>query len=295
LKIKIGNLSLDTPVLPASGTFGYGDELVDIMDYKFIGAIITKTLTWNESEGNPPPRIWELENGLINNIGLQNIGVKRFCEEKLKRLIEIDKPLIVSIGGKHIDEIAKCVEFLTPITEISAFELNLSCPNIEMLKAISEDYELTFRTIEKIRRLTEKPLIAKLSPNVTDICEIGVAAEKAGADILCATNTFKGAFYDWDSGKIYKGGVSGRLIFPMTLRAVFELYRKVSIPIIGLGGIDSGRKALEMVFAGASAIGTGTLSVIYPNLPQKICEDILTFMKDTGKDFCSLVGLKNEK
>ncbi|MCM8815482.1 MAG: dihydroorotate dehydrogenase, partial [Candidatus Omnitrophica bacterium] len=156
LKIKIGNLSLDTPVLPASGTFGYGDELVDVMDYRFIGAIITKTLTWNESKGNPPPRIWELENGLINNIGLQNIGVKRFYKEKLKKLIRMKKPLIVSIGGKSIDEISKCVKFLASVKEVSAFELNLSCPNIHGLKPISEDPELTFNAITKIRRLTSK-------------------------------------------------------------------------------------------------------------------------------------------
>ncbi|MCM8764205.1 MAG: dihydroorotate dehydrogenase, partial [Candidatus Omnitrophica bacterium] len=263
--------------------------------YKFIGAIITKTLTWKESEGNPPPRIWELANGLINNIGLQNIGVKRFRKEKLKKLIEINKPLIVSIGGKSIDDISKCIEFLTPVEEISAFELNLSCPNIEMLKAISEDPELTFNAIERIRKLTDKSLIVKLSPNVTDICEIGIAAEKAGANILCATNTFKGAFYDWKSGKIYRGGVSGRLIYPMTLRTVFELYKKVSIPIIGLGGIDSGRSALEMIFAGASAVGIGTFSVIYPDLPQKICRDIIEFMKNSDRGFYALIGLRNEK
>jgi len=295
LKIKIGGLCLDTPVLPASGTFGYGDELVDVIDYKYMGAIITKTLTWNETMGNPPPRIWELENGLINSIGLQNIGVKRFCQEKLDNLIKLNKPIIVSVGGKTDDDILRCIEFLSNRKEISAFELNLSCPNIQLSKIISEDPQLIFKTIEKIRNLTDRVLIAKLSPNVTDICETGVAAEKAGADIICAVNTFKGAFYDWENEKMYKGGVSDSAIFPMALRAVFELYRKVSVPVIGLGGIDSGKKALEMVFAGASAVGIGTAFVISPDLPEKICNEIIKFLNNTGKDFRSIIGMKNEK
>lgn len=295
LKIKIGPLLLDTPVLPASGTFGYGDELLDVIDYRYIGAIVTKTLTWNPTPGNPPPRIWELENGLMNSIGLQNIGVKPFCKEKLPKLGELNKPIIVSLGGKNVDDIFRSVEFLSQKKEISAFELNLSCPNIEMEKIISESPELTFNTIKKIRTITDKMLIAKLSPNVSDICETGIAAEKAGADIICAINTFKAAFYDWKNKKFFTGGVSGNMIFPMALRCVYELYKNVSIPIIGLGGIDSEKKALEMLFAGASAIGVGTASVIFPDLPQKICCEIFEFIKNEKKDYYSIIGTGNEK
>ncbi|MCM8758676.1 MAG: HisA/HisF-related TIM barrel protein, partial [Candidatus Omnitrophica bacterium] len=138
-------------------------------------------------------------------------------------------------------------------------------------------------------------LIAKLSPNVSDITQTGIAAEKAGADILCAVNTFKGAYFDWEKMKFYKGGVSGKMIFPMALRSVFELYKKVSIPIIGIGGIDSGKKALEMILAGASAVGIGTAAVIFPDLVAKICHEIYQFMEMENKSFISLIGKMNEK
>lgn len=295
LRINIKNICLDTPVLPASGTFGYGDELVNVIDYTYIGGIVTKTLTWEETQGNPPPRIWELECGLMNSIGLQNIGVKRFRKEKLEKLRKLNKPIIVSIGGQSIDDILRCIEFLTVEKDISAFELNLSCPNIKTEKIISEDPEMTFRTIEKIRKITNKTLIAKLSPNVSDITEAGVAAEKAGADILCAINTFKGAYYDWVNKKFYRGGVSGKIVFPMALRSVLELYKKVSIPVIGLGGIDSEKKALEMIFAGASAIGVGTAAVIHPDLPARICKSIYAFLEKENRSFSTLIGSGNEK
>ncbi|MGB9641731.1 MAG: dihydroorotate dehydrogenase [Candidatus Ratteibacteria bacterium] len=295
LQIKLGKLKLDSPVLPASGTFGYGDELIDTIDYQYIGAIITKTLTWKENPGNPPPRIWEFQNGLMNSIGLQNIGVKRFYEEKLGILLNLNKPLIVSIGGKHPDDILKCIEFLGSKRGIDALEMNLSCPNIDTNKTISEDPDYTFRLTREARRLTDKVLIAKLSPNVTDICEIGVAAEQAGADILSAINTFKGLYYDWDREKMYAGGVSGPMIFPMALRMVFDLFRKVSIPIIGLGGINSEKKALEMIFSGASAIGIGTSLVIMPDLASRVCQAIVNYLKKTKQDFYSIIGRMNEK
>ncbi len=218
-----------------------------------------------------------------------------FVKKKLDELYKLNKIIIVSIGGKTIDEILKCIEFLTLKKEISAFELNLSCPNIETEKIISEDPEMTFETIKKVREITDRTLIAKLSPNVSGITETGLAAEEAGTDVLCAINTFKGTYYDWKKKKFYKGGVSGSAIFPMALRAVLELYRCVSIPVIGLGGIDSGKKALEMIFAGASAIGVGTASIIYPDLPIRICNEIYEFMKAENKSFSSLIGMNNEK
>ncbi|HOL34687.1 MAG TPA: dihydroorotate dehydrogenase [bacterium] len=295
LQIKLSKLKLDTPVLPASGTFGYGDELIDIIDYQYIGAIITKTLTWKENAGNPPPRIWEFQNGLMNSIGLQNIGVRRFYEEKLEILRNLNKTLIVSIGGKNQDDIFKSIEFLSNKKGIDALELNLSCPNIETNKTIAENPDFTFKMLKEARRLTNKVLIAKLSPNVTDICEVGLAAEQAGADILSAVNTFKGLYYDWNREKMYAGGVSGPMIFPMALRMVFELYRKVSIPIIGLGGINSGQKALEMIFSGASAVGIGTSLVIMPDLASRVCQVILDYLNKTRKNFYSVIGSRNEK
>jgi len=295
LKIKLGKLVLDTPVLPASGTFGYGDELQDVTDYKFLGAIITKTLTWEQTQGNPPPRIWEFENGLMNSIGLQNIGVRCFASEKLSCLKKLKKPIIVSVGGKSPEDILKCIEFLDRKNGISAFELNLSCPNIKTSKIISEDPRSTFNIIKKVKKITDKIVIAKLSPNVRDICETGIAAEEAGADILCAVNTYKGLYYDWNNKKMYTGGVSGSMIFPMALRAVYELYQKVSIPIIGVGGISSEKRALEMIFAGASAIGLGTFLIINPELPMKICKFLIDYLKTNHTNLQSIIGLYNEK
>ena len=153
-----------------------------------------------------------------------------------------------------------------------------------------------YKAVKKIRKLTDKTLIAKLSPNVTDICEIGIAAEKAGADILCAGNTFKGVYYDWQLERFYTGGVSGSMIFPMACKNVFELYKKVSIPIIGLGGINSEKKAIEMVFAGASIVGLGTHLVIMPDLPAKIYRFFIEYLKQSKKSkISSIVGIKNEK
>jgi len=296
LRVKIGGICFDTPIIPASGVFGYGDELIDTIDYRFLGAIVTKTLTWNETHGNVPPRIWELENGIINRIGLQNIGVKRFCKEKLSKLAETGKPVIVSVGGEKLDDIAKSIEFLDNQQSITGFELNLSCPNIKTNQIIAEDLDSIYKAVKKIRKLTDKTLIAKLSPNVTDICEIGIAAEKAGADILCAGNTFKGVHYDWQLERFYTGGVSGSMIFPMACKNVFELYKKVSIPIIGLGGINSEKKAIEMVFAGASIVGLGTHLVIMPDLPAKIYRFFIEYLKQSKKSkISSIVGIKNEK
>ncbi len=296
LRVKISRLWLDTPIIPASGVFGYGDELVDTIDYRFLGAIVTKTLTWTETPGNPQPRIWELENGLMNSIGLQNIGVKRFCEEKLPQLRRMGKPVIVSVGGWKLDDIAKSIKILDNQQGISAFELNLSCPNIKTKQITAENSASVFKAVKAIRKLTRKTLIAKLSPNVADICETGKAAEEAGADILCAGNTFKGLYYDWRLEKFYTGGISGSMIFPMVCRGVFELYKKTSIPIIGLGGINSEKRALEMVFAGASAIGIGTHLVIMPNLAERIYKFFIEYLKKLNKSrLSSIVGMKNEK
>ncbi len=294
LNVRINNLCFDTPIIPASGVFGYGDELIDIIDYKFLGAIVTKTLTWKETVGNPPPRIWELENGLINSIGLQNIGVKRFCEEKLPRLNKIKKPIIVSVGGEQLEDMEKSVEFLNGYPSIAAFELNLSCPNTKTKQIISENPDAVYKTVKTIKRLTDKPVITKLSPNVTDICEIGKSAEEAGADMLCAGNTFKGLYYNWHSEKFYAGGVSGGMIFPMACRNIFELYRTISIPIIGLGGINSEKRAIEMVFAGASIVGVGTHLVITPDIAKRIYRFFIAYLKKCGKSrFSSIVGIKN--
>ncbi|MCL5674979.1 MAG: dihydroorotate dehydrogenase [Candidatus Omnitrophica bacterium] len=291
-KIKLGKMELDSPVIPASGVFGYGDELKGLIDYKKIGAIVTKTLTIKERKGNPQPRIWELENGLLNTIGLQNIGVERFCEEKLPVIKKLKKPVIVSIGGETDDEILLCLEYISK-KDIEAIELNLSCPNIAGRNLISENPEATYNIIKQARKITRSFLIAKLSPNVTDVGETGSAAEEAGTDALCAFNTFKGLTFDWKNHKVILGGVSGDAIFPLSCRLVHQLYQNVSIPIIGIGGIHSPETGLLMILCGATIIGIGTSLMINPDLPGEILNEIKKYKKEKNiKKWDEIVGRK---
>jgi len=295
MKVKLGNISLDSPILPASGVFGYGSELQNIVNYDNLGAIVTKTLTIKERQGNPPPRIWELEDGLLNSIGMQNIGIKKFCEGELPLLKQFKKPVIVSIGGETPDEILLCLEYISQ-REVDAIEINMSCPNLGQDKLISENPEATYNLIKQARKITGHFLIAKLSPNVTDVCEIGKAAEEAGAEALCAFNTFKGLSFDWKNEKAILGGVSGNAIFPLSSRLVYQLYQKVSIPIIGLGGIHSGQTGLQMILCGATVIGIGTALAINPELSAEILAEINRYMFEKNiQNWEELVGSANKK
>ena len=295
MKIKLGKVSLDSPVIPASGVFGYGDELKGLVDYKKIGAIVTKTLTIKERKGNPQPRTWELENGLLNTIGLQNIGVERFCKEKMPIIKRLKKPVIVSIGGETDDEILSCVEYVSK-KEIDGIELNLSCPNIACQQIISENPEATYNVIKQARKITDRLLVAKLSPNVTDAGETGRAAEEAGADALCAFNTFKGLAFDRKNQKIILGGISGNAIFPLSSRLVYHLYQNVSIPIIGVGGIHSPETGLLMILCGATIIGIGTALVLNPGLPGEILDEIKKYKKEKNiKKWEEIVGFLNDR
>jgi dihydroorotate dehydrogenase (NAD+) catalytic subunit len=295
LSVNIAGISLSTPVLPASGTFGYGDELVETLDYAYIGAIVTKTITMRPRQGNPQPRIWELESGLINSIGLQNIGAERFKKEKLPSLKKIGKPVIVSVGGESKEEILGTLEYLCS-DAVAAFELNLSCPNLGTGRIVAEDAKAVSDVVATARSMTDIPIIVKLSPNVSDMVEIGVAAQKSGADALCVANTYKGLFFDRKMNKFHSGGISGDMIFPMTLRHVYDLYPHIDIPIIGLGGINSGERALEMFFAGSSAVAIGTGLALNPGLPMEICRFLEEYLALNGiRSVSKLTGSRNEK
>jgi dihydroorotate dehydrogenase (NAD+) catalytic subunit len=298
IKIRLGKIRLDSPVIPASGVFGYGDELKSLIDYNKIGAIVTKTLTIKEKKGNPQPRIWELENGLLNSIGLQNIGIERFVEKKFPVIKKLKKPIIVSIGGDTEEEILLCLQYISKRIPygLAGIELNLSCPNIGKNNLISENAKDTYNIVKQARKITSQFLIAKLSPNAGDVGEIGRAAQQAGADALCAFNTFKGLSFDWEKQKVLLGGVSGNAIFPLSSRLVYQLYQNVSIPIIGVGGIHSGITGLLMILCGAYIIGIGTSLMLNPQIPDEIIEEIKKYIKEKNiKKWEEIVGFINDK
>ncbi|MCM8760505.1 MAG: dihydroorotate dehydrogenase, partial [Candidatus Omnitrophica bacterium] len=225
LEVKLGRLSLKTPIIIASGIFSYGEVNLDYIDYKKLGAITTKTITFNPRKGNPQPRIWETPSGMINSIGLQNPGIKEFIKRKLYSINIPGVKTIVSISGEDIDEIQRMTDLLIK-KGVNAIELNLSCPNVNRKNMVSQSPDDTYSFVKAVRDTAENiTLIAKLSPNVTDITEVAVAAEKGGADALNLTNTVKGTAVDIEKKRIIEGGLSGPAIKPISLRAVFDVYK----------------------------------------------------------------------
>jgi dihydroorotate dehydrogenase (NAD+) catalytic subunit len=277
LSIKIGKIKLKNPVLVASGVFGYGVELKDLVDLKKIGAIITKTITLKPKEGNPPPRIYETPSGMLNSIGLENPGLDIFIREKLPFLKKIGIPVIVSISGDSIEEFVELAKKLD--REIEAIELNISCPNIKRTKLIAQDSKATSHVVKSVRKVTGKTLITKLSPNVTDITEIAKAAVEAGTDAISLINTIFGMAVDIKKKRIMFGGLSGPAIKPIALRMVYEVRRKVDIPIIGCGGIMNWQDALEFLICGATAVAIGTANLINPKISIEIIKGIENYLK----------------
>lgn len=287
LKVRIGKLQLSNPVMAASGTFGYAEEFKDLMDLRKLGAIVTKTITLNPCQGNPPPRTCEVPAGLLNSIGLENPGLERFIQEKLPFLKKIGLPLIVSIASEgDSSEFTSLTQRLDAIKEVSAIELNISCPNIKSNQSqtlISQDPNSTYEVVKAVRGVTEKTLITKLSPNVTDIAGIALAAQEAGSDALALINTLSGMSIDVNARrpKIAMGsaGLSGPAIRPVAVRMVWEVYKKVKIPIIGMGGIMDTQSALEFFIAGASAISVGTANFVNPKATIEIIEGLNRYLE----------------
>lgn len=287
LGVNIGNLALQNPVMVASGTFGYAGEFKGLMDLKKLGAVVTKTITVKPRPGNLPPRTCETPAGMLNSIGLENPGIDRFIGEKLPFLKELGVPIIVSIAAEDDPgEFSILVGQLDKISAVSAIELNISCPNMQKNKLISQDTKETFALVSAVRKLTNKCLITKLSPNVTSVSEIALAAQDAGSDAVALINTFTGMSIDVHkrTPKIgsWVGGLSGPAIRPIAVKMVWETYNKIKIPIIGMGGIMDTESALEFFIAGATAISAGTVNFINPRASLEIISGLEKYMADNG-------------
>lgn len=277
--MELAGIKLKNPVMVASGTFGWGREYSDYLDLNKLGAIVTKSITLKPREGNPPPRIVETPSGMLNSIGLQNEGIEHFLKEDLPFLARFDTPTIVNIAGESIEEYAELAKRLSKETTVKGIEVNISCPNVKKGgMAFGCDPKLTKEVISAVRQATTQPVIAKLTPNVTDITVTAKAAAEAGADALSLINTIVGMSIDIESGKsrigTLTGGLSGPAIRPIAVRMVYEVAHAVKIPVIGIGGIMSGSDAVEFFLAGAKAIQVGTANFIDTEAAIKIIKEI---------------------
>jgi len=283
LTVKIGRLALKNPVMTASGTFGYGEEYAEFVDLNKLGAIVVKGLSLKPTEGNPTPRIVETPSGMLNAIGLQNIGIENFIKKKLPFLRQFDTPVIVNFFGDSIKEYVKAAERLSFVDGIHALEMNISCPNKQAGWIIfGTDPKVTFKVVSAVRKATGLPLIVKLSPNVTDIAVMARAAEDAGADAVSLINTLTGMAVDVKTRRPKLaniiGGLSGPAIKPIALRMVWECYKVLGIPIIGMGGIMTSVDAVEFMLVGATAVAIGTANFVNPKATENIINGIKAFM-----------------
>jgi dihydroorotate dehydrogenase (NAD+) catalytic subunit len=275
LSVRLGPLRLGNPVLTASGTFGYGDEYAHVVDVKALGAVVTKTVTLEPRSGNPPARLVETASGMLNSIGLENVGLERFRREKLPHLCALGATVVTSLGGETPAELERLLDVLGHERAIAGFELNFSCPNVAKggARYWAAPRRLE-RTVARLRPLTKKALVAKLSPDVTSIGDLARACEQGGADAVTACNTFTGMAVDLVHlrsrlGRA-TGGLSGPAIKPLALARCHEAARAVRIPVIGSGGIMDARDALEFLAVGASAVQVGTATFLQPDAALRI-------------------------
>ncbi len=289
LSVNLGFLKLRNPVLAASGTFGYGLEFAPFVDFDKIGGIVVKGLYLEPREGNPPPRLVETTGGLMNAIGLQGVGVEKFAEEVLPKLRELDTAILVNVCGSSDEEYIKVIEYLDRQEGVDAYELNISCPNVEkngLCPALDPD--ATRALVKQAKAAGRRPIIAKLSPNVTDIVEIARAAEDGGADGISSVNTILAMAVDVETRRpklanIF-GGLSGPAIKPIALRMTYQVATAVKIPVIGMGGIMTAADAIEFLIVGAKAVQVGTANFIDPASTVRIAGEM--------KDFCERKGIK---
>lgn len=279
LSVTIGPLTLSNPILTASGTFGYGQEYASLLDLNRLGGLVTKAVSLEPRPGNPPPRLAETASGMLNSIGLANVGVKSFIKDKLPALKKLTTAVIVNIVGKTVEEFAQVINEIENASGVAGYELNVSCPNVkEGGMAFSADPQITAAVTAKARSVTDRCLIVKLSPNVTSIGEIGRAAEGAGADALSVINTVVGMAVDIHSRRpklsSITGGLSGPAIKPIAIAKVFEVVQSVKIPVIGIGGIMNIEDVLEFLITGATAIQVGTANFVDPNIAERLVEEL---------------------
>lgn len=294
-------LTLQNPVLTASGTFGYGTEYAKLIDIQQLGGIVSKAVTLRPRNGNAQPRIAETPAGMLNAIGLQNVGVDEVIREKAPIWAGWSVPVVANVAGFSVEEYVEVAERLSETPGIAAIELNISCPNVasegEMFGLCAEDAALV---TGEVRRVCDVPLLVKLSPNVTDIVAIARAVADAGADALSLINTIPGMVIDLKRRRPYlanlTGGLSGPAIRPIAVRMVWQVSRAVDVPLIGIGGIATAEDALQFLMAGASAVQVGTATFVNPNAALEIVEGIARFLEDEGmKDVAEVIGLASRE
>ena len=296
LKVKLPGLDLKNPIIPASGTFGFGEEFASYYDLNILGSIMIKATTEKKRMGNCGPRIAETTAGMLNSIGLQNPGLEKVINEKLPFLAQYNLPIIANVAGTSLDEYVLVAKELSKVTNVGALEINISCPNVTKGgMGFGTDAKLVYELTKKIKEVSLKPVYIKLSPNVTNIVEIATAAKQGGADGLTLINTLLGMRIDLKTGKPIlgnkMGGFSGPAIKPVAVRMVYQVANAVNIPIIGMGGIASAEDALEFIMAGATMVAVGTANFNDPMTTIKVIEGIQSFMEKNGiKDMAEITG-----
>ena len=296
MQVDIGGIVLKNPVMTASGTFGYAREFDDLMDLRCLGGVIVKGLSLEPSRGNPPPRIVETPGGMLNAIGLENVGVDAFIEEKLPFLRTLAIPVFANIYGKTIEEYAELALRLCDVEGVSGLEINISCPNVTAGGiAFGSDSRSAHRVVKAVRKKTRLPVMVKLSPNVTDVVEIAKSVEAAGADSVSLINTITGMAIDVRTRRPVlaniTGGLSGPAIKPVALRMVWQVAGRVNIPVIGVGGIMHAEDAVEFLIAGARAVQVGTANFVNPRAAQDVVQGLEAHLRKNGiNDINSLIG-----
>ena len=290
LEVKLHNLNLKNPVMTASGTFGYGEEFADFIDLSRLGGIVVKGTTGERRQGNPYPRMAETPSGMLNAVGLQNVGVNNFCSNVYDRIKDIDTNIIVNVSGSSIEEYCDVASQINALPNIPAIELNISCPNVKKGgMGFGTNPDMAAQVVSAVRKVYNKTLIVRLTPNVTSIVDIAKAVEDAGADSVSLINTMLGMAIDVEKRRPYlstiTGGLSGPCVKPVAVRMVWHVAHAVKIPVVGLGGISCAADALEFLMAGATAIEVGTANFVDPTITVKIVEGI--------EDYCNRHGIKD--
>jgi len=284
LSVTIAGIRFRTPLIAASGTFGYGTEYVDVADYSAIGGIAVKGLYLEPREGCAPPRIWETPSGMLNAIGLQEVGIERFIAEKMPRLRELDTTVLVNICGSSLEEYAELARILDDVEGVAGIEMNISCPNVHQGGILFGcDPDMAARVTEAVKEQTKLPVIPKLSPNVTDIGVVAREVASAGADALSVMNTIPAMAIDVETRRPrlenVVGGLSGPAIRPIAVRLVYQTAKAVKIPIIGIGGVASYEDALELILAGASAVQIGTMAFVDPSVWRNTLDGLIDYCR----------------
>jgi dihydroorotate dehydrogenase (NAD+) catalytic subunit len=301
VRVNLPGLNLKNPIIPASGTAGFGEELSNIYDLNVLGGIMIKATSVNPKRGNKTPRVAETYGGMLNSIGLENPGLDVVVSEKLPFLAKYDTCVIANICGDSIDEYVKVAYEISRVDNVAALELNISCPNVHGGGIpFGADEETVYEITRRVKEASVKPVYVKLSPNVTDIVKMAKAAERGGADGLSLINTLLGMRIDLKTGRpiLYnkKGGFSGPAIKPVAIRMIYDCYEAVNIPIIGMGGIATVDDCIEFLMAGASALGVGTMNLVNPYICKELVEELPSALEKYGfKDINECIGYAHRK